>query len=337
MVIEAELPGRGPGDTGLADYVSVETLSTGGRHRPVAVTGRLTLAAPFRERGGVMPAGLGQADLHRVTELAVAALDAIGVSDGVSHTEIKLQRDGARVIEVNGRLGGHIAWLWKRIGGGDLVALELAAACRGSGSAGRSGWPERPEPAEVVAFRYLLPAPMTVGRVRAVSGVAQARRLPGVELRAVASPPGDRPGLAARAPAATSRWSAAPRRPSRKCTAASTRSTRWSGSISTTCPVDRPREPMMRFDTFGSLRDLDAQEFDRLDASCGPVGCHARLVQLERDRRWSTEYLCAYEGRTLLAAVPLYRLRKGAWPDPSYDPATWGLDQPPGRPAASAQ
>ena len=186
MVIEAELPGRGPSGVGLADYVSVETLSVRGRHKPVAVTARLPLAAPFRERGGVMPAGLSQADLDQVNDLAVAALDAIGVSDGVSHTEIKLQADGASVIEVNGRLGGHIAWLWKRTGGGDLVALELAAACQAD-AAGAS-WPE---PAgEVVAFRYLIPAPMTVGRVRAVSGVAQARELPGVELVQLRARPG---------------------------------------------------------------------------------------------------------------------------------------------------
>ncbi|HET7015534.1 MAG TPA: hypothetical protein VFI65_16570 [Streptosporangiaceae bacterium] len=86
---------------------------------------------------------------------------------------------------------------------------------------------------------------------------------------------------------------------------------------------------MMRFQALASLRELDPSEFDRLDATCGPAGCHSRLLQLERDRRWSTEYLCAREGGTLLAAVPLYRLKKGAWPDPSYDPATWGLETPP--------
>lgn len=92
---------------------------------------------------------------------------------------------------------------------------------------------------------------------------------------------------------------------------------------------------MMRFETVGSLRDLDAREFDQLDASCGPVGSHARLVQLERDYRWSTEYLCARENGTLLAAVPLYRLKKGAWPDPTYDPATWGgVGQPSDQSAA---
>lgn len=82
---------------------------------------------------------------------------------------------------------------------------------------------------------------------------------------------------------------------------------------------------MMRFETLTSLRDLDAGEFDGLDPGCGPVGSYARLVQLERDRRWSTEYLCARERGILLAAVPLYRLSKGDWPDPSYDPASWGL------------
>jgi len=175
MVVEPELPGRGQSDAGLADYVSVETLSTEGRHVPLAVTGRLAVAPPFRERGGVMPAGLHQADLHRVTDLAVTALDAIGVSDGVCHVEVKLQADGARIIEVNGRLGGHIGWLWKRVGGGDLVALEVGAACR-TGAA----WPD--PVGDVIAFRYLLPAPLTVGRVSAVTGVAQVRELPGVEL-----------------------------------------------------------------------------------------------------------------------------------------------------------
>jgi biotin carboxylase len=183
MVIEAELPGRGPSNLGLADYVSVEMLSTGRRHRPVAVTARLALAAPFRERGGVMPAGLGQPDLNRVTERAVTALDAIGVSDGVSHVEIKLQADDARVIEVNGRLGGQVAWLWKRIGGGDFVALELAAACQTE-----AAWPE--PLSDVIAFRYLLPAPLTVGRVTAISGVAQVRELPGVELVQLRARPG---------------------------------------------------------------------------------------------------------------------------------------------------
>jgi len=183
VVVEPELPGRGLSDAGLADYVSVETLSTERRHIPVAVTARLALAPPFRERGGVMPAGLGQADLYRVTELAVAALDAIGVSDGVSHVEIKLQADGASVIEVNGRLGGHVTWLWKRIGGGDLVALEIAAACQRT-----AVWPE--PVSDVIAFRYLLPAPLTVGRVSAVSGVAQVRELPGVELVQLRARPG---------------------------------------------------------------------------------------------------------------------------------------------------
>ncbi len=183
MVVEPELRGRGLSDVGLADYVSVETLSAYGRHIPVAVTARLALAPPFRERGGVMPAGLGQADLAQVTELAVAALSAIGVSDGVSHVEIKLQAGGASVIEVNGRLGGHIAWLWRRVGGGDLVALEIGAACQRE-----AAWPE--PASDVIAFRYLLPAPLTVGRVKAVSGLARVRELPGVELVQLRARPG---------------------------------------------------------------------------------------------------------------------------------------------------
>lgn len=183
MVIEPELPGRGPDDSGLADYVSVETLSKQGRHVPIAVTGRLALAPPFRERGGVLPAALSEQDHRRVTELALAALAAIGVSDGISHVEIKLQAESARIIEVNGRLGGQMAWLWKRVSGGDIVELEIGAACQTA-----TTWPE---PAGgIIAFRYLLPAPLVIGRVSAVSGMASVRQLPGVELVQLRARPG---------------------------------------------------------------------------------------------------------------------------------------------------
>lgn len=83
---------------------------------------------------------------------------------------------------------------------------------------------------------------------------------------------------------------------------------------------------MMQFQIAESLSDLDGDEFDRLDPGCGPVGSHSRLVQLERDPRWSTDYLCAREGGMLLAAAPIYRLKRGGWPDSSYDPVAWGLD-----------
>lgn len=71
-----------------------------------------------------------------------------------------------------------------------------------------------------------------------------------------------------------------------------------------------------------SLREIDAREFDLLDPSAGAAASHARLVQREGDGRWRTRYLVA-EGPELCAAIPLYTPRVDAWPDPSYDPATW--------------
>lgn len=175
VVVEQELLGRGLSNSRLADYVSVETLSVDGQHTAIAVTGRLSLAPPFRERGGVLPCDLSGIDREKVTALAIQVLAATGVRTGVSHVEVKLRTEGAALIEINGRLGGHVSWLYKRRGGGDLVAMDIAAASR-------TTIPWREPRGDVVAFRYLLPAPLTVGCVASIRGIDDARRLAGVEM-----------------------------------------------------------------------------------------------------------------------------------------------------------
>ena len=97
--------GREPTET-MADYVSVETFVSCGRTSHAAVTGKIALADPFRETGSFIPAHLSADTLNAVLDVASAAVDAIGVTLGAFHTEIKLTPDGPRVIEVNGRLGG---------------------------------------------------------------------------------------------------------------------------------------------------------------------------------------------------------------------------------------
>ncbi|MEV5989410.1 ATP-grasp domain-containing protein [Streptomyces sp. NPDC052051] len=94
-------------EPGWGDYVSVEGVVTDGVFRPVCVSGRMPTVEPFTERASITPALL-PADLQdRVVALARDAVDALGLRDCGTHTEIKLGPDGRMwLIETAARLGG---------------------------------------------------------------------------------------------------------------------------------------------------------------------------------------------------------------------------------------
>lgn len=121
MVLEEFLEGIGPRGE-VADYVSVESVVVQGQVCHLAVTGKHRLAPPFRETGQFWPP-TDDVDAEQVMLLAGKAVAALGITTGLVHTEIKLTRCGPRIIEVNGRLGGHLNELSRRAGGGDLVTL----------------------------------------------------------------------------------------------------------------------------------------------------------------------------------------------------------------------
>lgn len=121
-----ELLGGEP-DRQNADYVSVETLSVAGARYHLAVTQKFPLAPPFREPGNFW-GPLGRIDPAGLLAITSMALDQLGVTEGLTHTEIKLTLGGPRVLEVNGRLGGFINVLAKPVLGVDLIALGALAA-----------------------------------------------------------------------------------------------------------------------------------------------------------------------------------------------------------------
>jgi biotin carboxylase len=99
--------------------VSVETLSEDGEHCVVAVTRKYSDPDTLVELGHVVPANLpvGAAVAH-----VPAVLDALGVRDGVCHTEVVLTPSGPRVIETHLRLAGdEIPYLVRDATGVDLV------------------------------------------------------------------------------------------------------------------------------------------------------------------------------------------------------------------------
>ncbi|WP_433186782.1 ATP-grasp domain-containing protein [Actinoallomurus sp. CA-150999] len=172
MVLEQYLRGRDSGPFG--DYVSVESVTSHGRVSHVAVTGKYPLLPPFRETGAFWPSSLSSAECAALCELAGKALEALGIDSGVTHTEIKLTGDGPHIIEVNGRVGGHLTELYLRAMGLDLV--ELAGRTALGEDVGR-----HPAPAtNDVFFQYFNPAPRQAAKLAAAHGAAEVRRLPGI-------------------------------------------------------------------------------------------------------------------------------------------------------------
>lgn len=126
FIVEEYLVGTSVG--ALGDYVSVESICDGGFVRHVGITGKLPLAPPFRETGQFVPCTLPPALQGAVSDLASRALRALGVRHGITHTEIKLTAAGPRIIEVNGRIGGYIAELYRRATNVDLVTIAIQLA-----------------------------------------------------------------------------------------------------------------------------------------------------------------------------------------------------------------
>ena len=98
---------------------SCESVSCKGRHTVVAVTKKFTTNAPhFIETGHLEPSDLNEAQLRNVTRTVCAALDALGITTGISHSEFRMSpADEPRIIEVGARMGGDCI-------GSDLVRLS---------------------------------------------------------------------------------------------------------------------------------------------------------------------------------------------------------------------
>jgi len=172
MVIESPIVGRGPVDL-VADYVSVETISTRGKRCHLGITGKLPQLAPFRETGQFWPAVLAPSEAEHVIRLTEAALAALRIDEGVTHTELKLTVAGPRIVEVNLRIGGYINELYSRVLGVDIVEVVTRAACGeapGRLQAKKSG----------VHFQYTHQPPLDTAECIAIDGGVSALKATGM-------------------------------------------------------------------------------------------------------------------------------------------------------------
>ena len=87
--------------------VSVEGMTVNGKTHILAITDKMVTEPPyFVELGHSEPALLEDAEKVRIEDVARAAIEAVGIVNGPSHTEIMITDSGPMVIEIAARLGG---------------------------------------------------------------------------------------------------------------------------------------------------------------------------------------------------------------------------------------
>lgn len=99
--------------------ISVEFISFHGEHHPLQITDKVTTGAPhFVELEHHQPADLPKEKFEEIYGITENALNALGLTDGASHSEYRITRDGkVYVMEIGGRMGGDFI-------GSDLVMLS---------------------------------------------------------------------------------------------------------------------------------------------------------------------------------------------------------------------
>ncbi len=154
------------------EEVSVEAFSFAGKHVVVAVTEKL-IGANFVELGHVVPGRLTPERVDAAAEATARFLDAIGLTDGPSHTELKLTGRGPRIIESHNRVGGDsINLLVRAAYGVDLVELTYRWAvglCEPLA--------QRPPAIGGAAIQFSTAAP---GRIAAIDGFERVAAEPDV-------------------------------------------------------------------------------------------------------------------------------------------------------------
>jgi biotin carboxylase len=161
--------------------VTVNAFSIGGVFHALTVTDRLTADPPAF---GVALAHVwpSELDVGAVVEVARAAAEAVGVREGPTYTQLRVDADGPKVMELAARLGGgHDAELCEVALRIDLNALVLA------GALGRPVSVPQARPAGGACVRFLVAPP---GRLASVEGIREALEVPGVVDAVPYRPPG---------------------------------------------------------------------------------------------------------------------------------------------------
>lgn len=167
------------GDLMIEEYmegpeVSVETLSIDGICHVIQITDKLTTGAPyFVEMGHSQPSAYTDEIKQKIAEIAIEANRAIGIKDGPSHTEIKITKDGPKVVEIGARLGGdnittHLVPLSTGV---NLVECCIKVALGEKPNI-------KPRYQKAAAIRYIKTGK---GIIEKIEGIEDAKKIPGIQ------------------------------------------------------------------------------------------------------------------------------------------------------------
>lgn len=86
---------------------SVESVTYRGKTTVIQYTEKIITPFPnVVELGHLQPAELSESEKHLIDQAVGSAIEAIGIDNTVSHTEVKLTKKGPVVIEIGPRMGG---------------------------------------------------------------------------------------------------------------------------------------------------------------------------------------------------------------------------------------
>lgn len=161
--------------------VTVNGFSLDGRFTPLTVTDRLTAEPPAF---GVALAHVWSTEQAAgpIADVARAAVEALGIRNGPSYTQLRLGPEGPVVMEVAARLGGgHDAELGRLVTGIDANALAIAAALGEDMSEMDMASclaPSHVQNGHGAAVVFLVPPE---GRLLEIDGLVEAHAVEGVE------------------------------------------------------------------------------------------------------------------------------------------------------------
>jgi biotin carboxylase len=169
-------------DERFGSYVSVETLMVDGEFHALNVSDRTAQLPPFRETGLLLPSSLPADHQVALVDAARGAAHAAGATNGPLHIEVMMTPDGPCVIEINGRLGGSIPYIY-----GEVASVDLF---REIGKIAVGIPPDTTPTFDRIGAMFNYHAPGE-GRVSRLSGIDDAQHIPGVRRIMVAVHEGD--------------------------------------------------------------------------------------------------------------------------------------------------
>lgn len=154
--------------------VSVEAISIKGEVNIIAITDKLTTGSPyFVEMGHSQQTTQPSNIVDDIKAITIDTINSIGIKDGPSHTEVMLTKDGPKIVEIGARLGGdnitsHLVPL--------STGIDMVECCINIAIGDNFDVSHKYNKAS--AIRYI---PCSVGILRDIKGVDEARNVKGVK------------------------------------------------------------------------------------------------------------------------------------------------------------